>query len=175
MSNKIMKSALDVYYYCYEQGNTTSIPSNWYVTENFSWKEVFVNELPTDGVPFYDTFIRIFNACCEFQKVRNYLGKPMNIHCFYRSIEHNVRAYIQSGFDKKTARTKTRLGVHMYGTAIDFHVAGMLDEAVRKKILQGVKEGKFKVRIEANTIGWIHLDTGNPYVSGGYNYGLFYA
>lgn len=175
MANKIMKSALDVYYYCYEKGNVTSIPKEWYITENFTWNEAFINELSTDGVPFYDTFQRIYTACKEFQKVRNYLGKSMNVHCFYRSIEHNVRAYIQSGYNKDVARTKTRLSSHIYGNSLDFHVTGMSDENVRNKLLQGIKEGKFKVRIEANTVGWVHIDTGNPYVAGGYNYGLFYV
>lgn len=170
----MIKSPLDVYYYCYEKGNVTSIPSDWQITNNFKWKEAFINEQNTDGVPFYDTFLRIFNATKEFQKVRDYLGLGMNVHCFYRSIEHNVRAYIQSGFDKKTARTKTRLSVHLYGSALDFHVNGMTDSQVRNKILQGVKEGKFKVRIEANTNGWVHIDTGCPFISGGYNWGLFY-
>ena len=170
---KTFKTALDVYYFCYEKGNVTSIPASWYITENFTWNEAFKNELNTDGVPFYDTFLRIYNACLEFQKVRNYLNKPMSVHCFYRSIEHNVRAYIQSGFSKAVARTKVRLGVHMYGTALDFHVNGMSDEAVRQKILQGIKEGKFKVRIESGTNGWVHIDTGNPFASNGYSYGLF--
>lgn len=172
---KIFKSALDVYYFCYEKGNVTSIPPDWYITENFTWKEAFINELNTDGVPFYDVFNRIQSSVSEFQKVRNYLNKPMNVHCLYRSVEHNVRAYIQSGFSKTEARTKTRLGVHLYGSALDFHVDGMADEEVRKKILQGIKEKKFKVRIEANTNGWVHIDCGNPFISNGYNWGLFYV
>ena len=170
---KILKSALDVYYYCYEKGNTTSIPASWYITNNFTWAEAFKNEKPTDGVPFYDTFLRIYNASLEFQKIRDYIGKPMNVHCFYRSVEHNVRAYIQSGFNQKIARTKTKLSVHLYGQALDFHVNGMSDETVRQKILQGIKENKFKVRIEKATKGWVHIDIGNPFIKNGCNYGLF--
>lgn len=175
MSDKIIKSAVDVYYFCYEKGNVTSIPSNWYITNNFSWKEAFTNEISTDGVPFYSMFVNISDSAKEFQKVRDYLGKGMNIHCWYRSIEHNVRAYIESGYSKSVARTKTRLGNHLFGKAIDFHITGMTDSEVRNKILQGVKSGKFKVRIEANTNGWVHIDCGNPYISGGYNWGLFYV
>ena len=169
----VIKSPLDVYYYCYEKGNTTSIPSDWYITKNFSWKEAFVNELCTDGVPFYDVFQRIEKSAQEFQKVRDDLGKAMNIHCWYRSVEHNVRAYIQSGYSKTQARTKTRLGVHLYACAIDFHVTGMSDEAVRNQLVQGIKQGKYKVRIEDGTIGWVHIDTGCPFITGGYNWGLF--
>ena len=171
---KEFKTPLEVYYYCYEKGDVTSIPSTWYMTNNFKWQEAFVNEIIDDGVPFYDVFKRIYDSALEFQKIRDYLGKPMHIHCFYRSIEHNVRAYIQSGYTPKVARTKTRLGCHLYGTAIDFHVTGMIDECVRVKLQQGIKEGKFKVRIEAGTIGWVHVDCGNPFISGGYNWGLFH-
>lgn len=173
MANKLFKESLEVYYFCYEKGNTASIPSNWYITDNFTWKEAFKNEIISDGVPFYDTFLRIKESCKVFQKVREYIGKPMNVHCYYRSIEHNVRAYIQSGFKKDVARTKTRLSVHIYGTALDFHINGMSDESVRQKILQGIKEGKFKVRIEKGTKGWVHIDTGNPFSTNGFIYGLF--
>lgn len=168
-------SALDVYYYCYEKGNTSSIPKDWKITDNFTWAEAFSNEINTDGVPFYDVFLRIENSAKEFQKVRDYLKSPMYIHCWYRSVEHNVRAYIQSGYTSSVARTKTRLSVHLYGTAIDFHVLGMTDEGVRQKLTQGVKEGKLKIRIEANTNGWVHIDCGNPFISCGYKYGLFYV
>lgn len=171
--SKTFKTALDVYYFCYEKGNVTSIPASWYITENFTWVEAFKNEISTDGVPFYDTFLRIYNSCLEFQKVRNYLNKPMNVHCFYRGIEHNVRAYIQSGFSKSIARTKTRLSPHIYGIALDFHVNGMSDESVRQKLIQGIKEGKFKIRIEGGTTGWVHIDTGNPFISTGFKYGIF--
>lgn len=171
---KTYKTPLEVYYYCYEKGNVTSIPSSWYITKNFTWNEAFINEAETDGVPFYDVFKRIYDSALEFQKIRDYLGVAINIHCWYRSVEHNVRAYVQSGFDNNTARTKTRLGCHLYGTAIDFHITGMMDELVRQKLIQGIKEGKFKVRIEANTIGWVHVDCGNPFINGGYSWGLFY-
>lgn len=171
---KEFKTPLEVYYYCYEKGNVTSIPSNWYATNNFTWNEIFINEDKNDGVPFYDVFLRLYNSALEFQKVRDYLGVAMNIHSWYRSPAHNVRVYVQSGYSKKDARKKTRLGCHLYGNAIDFHVTGLTDEAVRQKLLQGIKEGKFKVRIEANTVGWVHIDCGNPYINNGYNWGLFY-
>ena len=171
---KEFKTALEVYYYCYEKGNVTSIPSDWYVTKNFTWNEIFINEHENDGVPFYDVFLRLYKSALEFQKVRDYLGVAMNIHCWYRSVEHNVRAYIQSGYPEKESRKKTRLGCHLYGNAIDFHVTGLMDEAVRQKLLQGIKQGKFKVRIEADTVGWVHIDCGNPYINNGYNWGLFY-
>ena len=175
MSSKTMKTALDVYYYCYEKGNVAEIPSNWYITKNFTWQEAFINESKTDGVPFYDVFKRIQSSALVFQNIRNYINAPINVHCWYRSVEHNIRAYIQSGFSKTEARTKARLGVHLYGTALDFHVTGMSDEKLRQKILQGIGEGKFKVRIEADTHGWVHVDCGNPFITNGYNWGLFYT
>lgn len=172
---QIIKTPLEVYYYCYEKGNVTQIPDNWAITKNFKWNEAFKNELKSDGVPFFDLFNRIYFSALEFQKIRNYLKKPMNIHCWYRSVEHNVRAYVQSGYSKSVARTKTRLSVHLYGCAIDFHVNGMSDTLVRQTLQKGIIEGAFKVRIEANTNGWVHVDTGCPFINNGYKYGLFNA
>jgi hypothetical protein len=160
-------------------GKVTSIPNDWMISANFSWAEAFINELPSDSVPHFETFQRIFQAGQEFQKVRNLLGVPIKVHCWYRSIEHNVRVYIkEQGFTPAVACTKTRLGIHINGTALDFSVAKMDESSIRGELQEAVELGKIKVRIENGTKGWIHIDTlGEPIFAaarlGQYKYGVF--
>lgn len=156
----MIKSPLEVYKYCYSRGNTCNIPADWNITTNFSWREAFTNEDPADNVPFYDAFLRIYAAAERFQAVRTALGKPFIVHSWYRSIRHNKRA-----------DSTAELSLHCYGTALDFHVDGMTDADVRSAILEKCPS----VRVEADTTGWVHIDTGHPYTTNGYQMGLFYA
>lgn len=153
-----IKQALEVYNYCYDMGTVTLIPADWMITENFSWEEAFRNELRGDGVPFYDVFLNISRAAERFQRARNHLGKPMVVHSWYRSVNHNKRV-----------GSVATLSCHLQGTALDFHVDGVSDEAVRQSLLNS----DISLRIEKDTTGWVHIDTGCPYIQGGYSFGLF--
>lgn len=156
----MIKNAYEVYKYCYQKGNVVEIPREWKITRNFYWHEAFLNELKSDGLPFYDCFQRIAGAAEHFQLIRDRLGKPFIIHSWYRCPAHNKRA-----------GSTAALSMHCYGTAIDFHVDGMTDENVRREILvSGVL-----CRIEDGTTGWVHIDNGNPYIHNGYKFGLFKA
>lgn len=154
----MIKTALEVYKYCYSKKNVTAIPKDWQITKNFCWYEAFLNELPTDGVPGLEVFQRIERSAGTFQLAREFIGKPFIIHCWYRCVLHNHRA----------GSTAT-MSPHIYGNAIDFHVAGMGDAEVRKKLLQA----DLPLRIEADRVGYNHIDTGNPFIKGGYTYGIF--
>ncbi len=152
--------------FAYAKLNYPLFPSDWYITDNFLWNEVFVNEKREYGVPSLETFYNINNSAKEFQKVRNYLKKVMNIHCWLRSKGHN-KDLIRQGY--KPALHSS----HLYGMAIDFDVLGMTPSMVRAKLVEGVQKGILRIRIEANTPTWCHTDCGNKY-SGNYKWGLFY-
>lgn len=156
MSKKIV-SALDAYLYCYDNG--VVFPSNWYVTENFKWNEVFVNEKKSDGYPILEVFNNAAKLARVLQEARTKIGKPFNIHCWVRQIPHNKRA----------GSTAER-SAHINGCAVDFDVTGMTPAGVRAKLLTL----DLPLRIEANTPTWIHVDTGNTYTND-FKYGIFYA
>lgn len=141
-------SSLNAYLYCYDHG--LSFPKEWMITNNFSWREAFTNEILTDGVPILEVFQNIEAAAKVFQQARTKLGKPFIIHCWTRQIPHNKRA-------KSTAKRSP----HINGRAIDFHVNGMSDKTVRDKLLSY----KLPIRIEDGTNGWVHIDIGNSYTN----------
>lgn len=159
MSSTI-KTPLEIYEICYNAGNVASIPAGYNITENFSWREAFTNEIAMYGVPSYDTFLTIQAAAKVFQKARTAIGKPFIIHCWYRCVKHN-----------KKAGSTARLSPHILGRAIDFHVDGMSIEELRKK----VSSLNLPLRVEEGTTTYVHVDVGNPYISNGYKWGLFKA
>lgn len=156
----MIKPALEVYKHCYNQGRVDTIPADWQITKNFKWAEAFKNETKADGVPGYEVFQRIERSAGTFQLAREFIDAPFIIHCWYRCVLHNQRA-----------GSVAYLSPHIYGNAIDFHVAGMNCAEVRKKLLKA----DLPLRIEDGTTTWVHLDTGNTFIKDGYKFGLFRA
>lgn len=156
MAKKIV-SALDAYSYSYDHG--PHFPSDCYVTENFTWNEVFTNEKTTDGYPMLEVFNNAAKLARVLQDVRTKIGKPFNIHCWVRQIPHNKRA-----------GSTAKRSAHINGCAVDFDVTGMTPAQVRAKILSL----DVPLRIEANTATWVHVDTGNTYTND-FKYGVFNA
>lgn len=156
MSKQIV-SPLNAYLHAYN--SFPEFPDNWYITENFKWREVFVNEMKSDGVPTLEVFNNAYELAKVLQQARTKIGKAFNVHCWVRQIPHNKRA-------GSTAERSP----HINGRAIDFDVTGMTPAAVRAKLLTL----NLPIRIEANTPTWIHIDVGNSYTND-YKYGIFYA
>lgn len=156
MSKQIV-SPLNAYLHAYT--SYPEFPDNWYVTENFKWKEVFVNEVKSDGVPMLEVFNNAYELAKVLQQARTKIGKAFNVHCWVRQIPHNTRA-----------GSTAKRSAHINGRAVDFDVTGMTPAAVRAKLLTL----NLPIRIEANTATWIHIDIGNSYTND-YKYGIFYA
>lgn len=151
-----IKTAKQAYEYAYKYGLT--FPRDWYITANFTWNEAFTNEQESDGIPIYEVFLNVVRMADYLQDIREHLKKPMYIHCWVRQIPHN----------KRVGSTAKYSG-HLNGLAVDFHVKDMTDEQVRQAILKM----KTHVRIEADTVGWVHVDINN-YIQN-YRAGIFYT
>lgn len=148
--------ALTAYLYAYDNG-VASFPEDWKITNNFTWQEAFTNETRIDGYPPLEIFINVVETAKVAQRIRVKLKRPMIIHCWVRQIPHNKRA-----------GSSAKRSPHINGRAIDFHINGLADSEVRKKIL----ELNLPVRVEDGTTGWVHIDIGNSYTED-YNWGLF--
>lgn len=145
--------------------NFPSFPKDWYISPHFTWNEVFVNELRKYGVPSLAIFENAVKASKQFEKIRELLGLPMNVHCWFRSLLHNLAL-------KEQGLNPAMHSSHLYGLALDYDVPGMTMTQVRGKLLEAVKKQQLKIRIEANTAQWVHCDIGNPYTND-YNWGIF--
>lgn len=175
MTNKVI-SAADAYKYAL--AHYPIFPSNWNVSEHFTWNEVFKNEKHEYGVPALLIFQNAVKQAQQMEKVRAYLGsKSINVHCWFRSLAHNLE--LKKAYEDAVAKhlpppngMPAMHSAHLYALATDFDVIGMNESDARAKEVEGVKQGKLQVRIEANTKGWVHNDSGNPYTNS-YKWGIF--
>ena len=149
----------------YAKAHYPIFPNDWDVSQHFTWNDVFKNEIKTYGCPPLNIFQVAAKSAIEFEKVRVYLEKPMNIHCWFRSMQHNLDIKIKQHLNPAMHSS------HLYAMAMDFDVTGMTIEAAREKILEGITKGMFHLRVEPNTATWVHTDTGNPYIND-YKWGL---
>ncbi len=81
--------------------------------------------------------------------IRDLVNKPILVHCAYRPAKYN-RAI---GGAKRSA--------HIQGKAVDFSVAGATPAYLRHLILPFAED--LKLRVEANTPTWVHIDSRTPY------------
>lgn len=155
MSRKKYISPEEAYKHCYSKG--FPFPEDWYVTDNFSWNEVFKNERKSDGRPTFEVFENAFALAIQLQSARTKIGKPFLIHCWVRQIPHNIRAGSTAVFSP-----------HINGRAVDFSITTLRPDQVREQLLHY----KLPIRIEADTKSWVHVDIGNSYTEN-YKWGLF--
>ena len=135
--------------YLYSYDNGCLFPDDWYITNNFKWNDVFKNECRSDGSPILEVFNNAIKISHFIQEIRERIGKPINIHCWVRSIPHNKRA-----------GSKATLSPHINGCAIDFDVTGITIGQARALI----SAMKLPIRIEDATPDWVHIDV-SSYVS----------
>ena len=81
-------SALDAYSYAYDY--FPKFPWDWKVADNFTWKEVFANEIMTDGTPILEVFENAVQLAKQLQIIRTKLGKPIHVHCWVRQVRKKI-------------------------------------------------------------------------------------
>lgn len=143
--------------YLYAYDNGVKFPKDWYVTENFTWNEVFKNEVLSDGIPIFEVFDNAKKIADIIQELRDEIKQPIIIHCWVRQPKHNKRV------------KGSKLSAHLNGLAIDFHVNNLSCEQVRAII----KSMRLPVRVEANTDTWVHIDL-SSYVEN-FREGMFFV
>ena len=105
-----------------------------------------------------DLYAAIFGFCATLDKIRDFLGCSMNIHCLYRPGPYSV---LVGGH---------ATDVHTMGIAVDFDCSSMMScDQVKSKLLPKKDDGTFDysimegfgIRMEDNGAGagWVHLDT----------------
>lgn len=143
--------------YLYAYNNGVKFPKDWYITENFTWNEVFTNEKLCDGIPLLEVFENALRMAQMIQLLRDEVKQPINIHCWVRQPKHNKRV------------GGAKLSAHLNGLAVDFDVKNMTSDQTRAYI----KAMRLPVRVEANTDTWVHIDL-SSYVKD-FRTGLFFV
>lgn len=125
--------------------------SNVNGNKNFKWREaLYLESMDMYALPEEDIANNIMATADKMQAIRNILGAPIHVTSWYRPQKYNE--YIGS---------KSKKSYHIQGLACDFHVSGMLPDAVRELLLDFLVG--LDIRME-NLPGanWVHIDLGIP-------------
>jgi hypothetical protein len=127
------------------------------ITPNFKVKEALTlhrwNRLATKEDGFVEA--DIIETCQMMEKIREYLGCSINVHCMFRSQKYNL----EIGAPK--------MDVHFLSMACDFDCNPIMTcDEVKEKLLPKLEE--FNIRIEKGTTNWVHCDWRMPGPSGRY-------
>lgn len=86
----------------------------------------------------------ILRACAVLDTIRDFIGRPINVHCWIRPTEYNK---LIGGAPQS---------MHLYGLAVDFDCSENCD-ATRAKLLQKLAEWDIRMEDKPNS-SWVHID-----------------
>jgi uncharacterized protein YcbK (DUF882 family) len=131
------------------------------ISQHFTYKEVLWlpswNRLGNESDGLDDNVLARLKGIAEkMDMVREYFGKPINVHVCWRPVAYNK----QIGGATRSAHCAS-VGIE---AAMDFDVKGLTCDEVRDIINQNNKLEEWGLRMEDNGKGsnWVHLDTRQP-------------
>lgn len=95
--------------------------------------------------------------------IREGIGKPIVVNNWAKGGEYSQRGLRCNTcilVIEKTDLRKVYLSAHIFGQAVDFHVAGMSAEEVRDWIVDHADEMPYPLRLERD-VTWVHMDVRN--------------
>ena len=120
---------------------------NFNITPHFTVGEAITlhnwNRLATKDDGFVP--IDIIQTCEMMEKIRDFLGCAINVHCMYRSSAYNLEI------------GSLEHDVHSLSMACDWDASPTLSiEETKEKLIPKLEE--FDIRMEKGTTTWIHTD-----------------
>jgi hypothetical protein len=95
---------------------------------------------------------------------RTSIDRPVTINNYMQGGKFTQRGYrcnLCSLVREKTLDNTLYLSAHTRFQAVDFNVLDMGDEEIRQWIDIHKKEMPVNIRIEKDTVGWVHVDVAN--------------
>ena len=95
---------------------------------------------------------------------RDLIDRPVIVNNYGTGGKYSQRGYrcnLCSLFKDKTFAGEMYLSAHTRFQAVDFNVNDMGDEEIRQWIDRHKDEMPCNIRIEKNTVGWVHVDVAN--------------
>lgn len=101
-------------------GSKRRLPSNAYVTENFTWNEVLRTENRDIDIPSKQVLENLKTSASVLQNYRNKVGKPITITSSWRTPQEIIQIRKEAIKNKTALPSDTSL--HLEGLALDFIV-----------------------------------------------------
>ena len=114
----------------------------------FTWREaLWLPSVEAIAIPSLVQQQNIIKQAEALDKVREYFGRPIKVHCWLRPPQYNK---LVGGAPKSS---------HILGLATDFSIPGLEIDAIKHAI---VADRLYNGRGEWDTTTWIHLDLTGP-------------
>ena len=104
---------------------------------------------------------QIVSLASFMEKIRELQNRPIFVHCWIRPLKVNRPGtqFHKKNYNKYVGSTSRR-SPHIFGRAVDFHVAGFAGPKkcaeIRNMILPNLQ--RWNIRMENIEGGWIHID-----------------
>lgn len=141
-----------------------SVNLNDFITDKkyFKWSEaLWLPSIKEYHIPSDKEVAKIKELCERLDKVREFIGLPILIHCWIRPKSVNCTNQKYQGFNYNSTIGGAKNSSHITGEAVDFHVNGLTVDQFQNKI--GPKLAEFKLAAEKNgkvvKRNWIHLQS----------------
>jgi hypothetical protein len=109
-------------------------------------------------IPSEDEKVSILKHAQNMDKIREFLGVSLNVHCWIRPVLNNP-ASDKHGQDYNVFVKGAKNSCHKTGLATDYDATGLVCDDVRTKLESKLEE--FDIRMEKMPGGnWVHNDSG---------------
>lgn len=128
------------------------------VSNHFTVKEtLWLPQWKVMHIPSDEEKQNIISHAANMDKVRDFLGSPIIVHCWIRPVLNNPNSY-QNGQDYNELVGGAKNSAHRMGMATDYHVVGLDCDTVRSMLEPKLEE--FNLRMEkAPGTNWVHNDS----------------
>lgn len=92
----------------------------------------------------------------KMELIREFLGKPIHVHCWIRPVAVNAPKSQYNGKNYNAVIGGAPLSAHVQGLAVDFHASGYMCSDIRVILLPQLE--KWNIRMENIEGNWIHID-----------------
>lgn len=122
-----------------------NLDKNITLSKYFTWAEaLWLPKVSAFALPNQEQISNIINMAQALDKVREFYGKPINIHSWLRTPEYNR---IIGG---------ARQSQHMIGAAVDFSITGIAPSKIQDELEK--RKDIWPYIGEKGTPTWVHVD-----------------
>lgn len=128
----------------------------------FKWREaLWLPSIKEYHEPSPDEVQNIRELCAKMDKVREFIGKPILVHCWIRPRSVNCDNPEYKGFDYNKHVDGAKNSAHVTGEAVDFHVNGLTVDQFQNLIKPKLSEFKLAAEQNGKVVkrNWCHLQS----------------
>lgn len=131
------------------------------LTQHFTVKDaIWLPAWSVAHVPSETEKVNIISLAHKMELVREFLGKPILVHCWIRPVVVNAPATIHDRKNYNAAIGGAPGSAHIEGMAVDWNPTSMTCAEARYLLIPELE--RLQLRMENKEGPWVHLDSRQP-------------